>query len=160
MDFHFFIGSDASTILWWQMCIRASLIFLATLIYVRLGHSRIYGKYGSLDIVLSVILGSILSRALTANAPFLPTLAAAWTLIVIHHVLIRLSRRSKTLGHLVKGKEILLIDNGRIIEEALAKAGMTLHDLLIALRMNGNIESPQQVKRAYLERTGEVSVLT
>ncbi len=159
MNIHTFIGSEGATILWWQMCIRALAIFLVALLLVRMGKNRIYGKFGSLDIVLAVILGSILSRTLTANAPFLATIAAAFTLVAVHNLMIKAALYSKTLGHMFKGREVLLVEDGHILHKELAKAGMTEHDLKVALRSHG-LESPTSARRVYLERNGQVSVIT
>lgn len=160
MDFlHKVIGSDSDTIVWWQMVCRGTVIFFYTLFLVRVGGRRIFGKQTSFDIVLGVILGSIMSRALTANAQFLPTLAAATALVALHWVLGELSQRSPTLGHMVKGTEALLVRDGRICEETLKKTNMTEHDLQEALRSSGGTTELADVKVAYLERSGRVSVV-
>lgn len=153
------IGTNAENLLWWQMCIRAILIFSYALFLVRLGSTRVFGKSTSFDIVLAVILGSILSRALTGNARFFPTIAASTVLVSLHYVLSKLALRSKRFGHLIKGVEIQLIENGRILLDALKKADMTEHDLKEALRSNGGTDDVRNVKAAYLERSGTLSVL-
>ncbi len=154
------IGSDADTILWWQMAIRGVLIFFYTLMLVRFGGRRIFGKNTSFDIVLGVILGSIMSRALTANAQFLPTLVAGTVLVVLHWLLAKLATHNRHLGHLIKGTEVLLIKDGQIQQDGLTKTNITEHDLLESLRSEGSVAEIEQVKRAYLERNGKVSVIT
>ncbi len=157
-NLHNIIGADPKTILWWQMCIRAILIFLSALLMVRISAKRIYGKYGSLDIVIAVILGSILSRALTANAQFLPTLAAAFTLIFLHLLLVKIALRNEKIDYLLKGKKIQLIGNGKVLRDNLQKADITLHDLQEAMRAKG-IQNEQDVRLAYLERSGDISII-
>lgn len=153
------IGSDADSILWWQMSIRAVLIFLATLGLIRMGGTRVFGKNTAFDIVLGVILGSILSRALTANAAFFPTLAAAVTLVLLHMVLARLALRSHRVGHLVKGVEHRIIADGEVRWDVLRKNHMTRHDLEEILRLNAGTEEVDRIAEAYLERNGDVSVI-
>jgi uncharacterized membrane protein YcaP (DUF421 family) len=155
---HAWIGSDAYTITWWQMSIRGTLIFFYALFLIRFGGTRIFGKGSSFDIVVGVILGSILSRALTANARFFPTLAAAGTLVLLHLLLSRLSLKSKRLGHLIKGVEVKLIEDGKILREGMNKTDMTEHDLMEALRLK-NTESVRHIKSAFMERNGKVSVI-
>lgn len=157
--FHKVIGSDADTILWWQMVCRAILIFLYTLLLVRFGGRRIFGKNTSFDIVVGVILGSIMSRALTANAQFFPTIAAATVLVLLHWLLAALSQHSRHLGHLIKGTEVLIVKDGKIQEAALKKTNMTEHDLMESLRSTGSTTDVENVKAAYLERSGNVSVI-
>lgn len=156
---HYFIGSDADTITWWQMSIRAIFIFFSALILVRFGGKRVFGKNTSFDIVLGVILGSILSRALTGNAKFFPTLAAALTLVVLHMVLAKIAFRSKKIGHLVKGTESQLMANGEIDWEMMKKVDITPHDLMEAARIKGSVMGIDKVKAAFLERSGDVSII-
>jgi uncharacterized membrane protein YcaP (DUF421 family) len=156
---HHFIGSNADTITWWQMSIRAILIFFSALILVRFGGKRIFGKNSSFDIVLGVILGSILSRALTGNARFFPTLAAALTLVALHMFLAKMAFQSKRIGHLIKGKETQLMAHGKLNWELMKKTDMTRHDLLEAARIKGSVSGFDRVEAAFLERSGDVSII-
>ena len=158
--FHHIIGTSAEGILWWQMVCRGILIFFYTLFLVRFGGRRIFGKTTSFDIVLGVILGSTLSRALTANASFFPTLAVTAVLVVLHRLLGRLAQHSQAIASLIKGSEVRLVEDGQIREEDLKKANLTVHDLMECLRLNGGTMNVEDVKAAYLERSGDVSVVS
>jgi hypothetical protein len=78
------IGPDPVAINWWQMVIRGILIFMFSLMLARMGDNRIFGKSTTFDIVISIILGSLLSRAITGNAPFLPTVITTAALVMLH----------------------------------------------------------------------------
>lgn len=156
---HRIIGSDADSILWWQMVVRGLLIFAYGLVLVRLAPIRSFARMGAFDIVLVVILGSILSRALTANAQFLPTLAAAAALVLFHALLAWISVHSRAFGFLVKGGPIRIIREGEVDRRAMRRAVMNRGDLELALRENG-VADPRQVEAAYLERNGKVTVLS
>ena len=158
--FHQIVGKSAENILWWQMICRGILIFFYTLFLVRFGGRRIFGKTTSFDIVLGVILGSTLSRALTANASFFPTLAVTAVLVVLHRMLGTLARHSQTVANLIKGTEVRLVEDGKIREEDLKKANLTVHDLMECLRLNGGTMNVEDVKAAFLERSGDVSVVS
>ena len=73
---HALIGSQGDDITWWQMSLRAALIFLLGMLMVRFAATRAFGKWSALDIILAVVVGSNLSRAMTGSAPFLPTIVA------------------------------------------------------------------------------------
>ncbi|MDY0044241.1 MAG: hypothetical protein RBS82_06185, partial [Syntrophales bacterium] len=126
---YLFIGSDSDTIVWWQMSIRAALIFFYGILLVRYGGKRIFGKNTSFDIVQGVILGSILSRALTGNARFLPTIAAATVLVLLHRILALAAFKSSKNGHLIKGTEDMLVENGNILWDQMKKNSITKHVL-------------------------------
>lgn len=156
---HWWIGSDPRSILWWQMCIRSVLIFAWALLLIRLAGKRVFGKNTSFDIVLGVILGSILSRALTGNARFMPTVAASAVIVLLHLLLARLSLRSRFVGHAIKGRETQLVQDGSILWANMRKVNITPHDLQAALRASAGTDNLCQIRQAFLERNGEISFI-
>jgi uncharacterized membrane protein YcaP (DUF421 family) len=154
---HQLIGSGPQTITWWQMCIRAVFIFLAGLLLIRAGGRRTFGKTTSFDIVVAVVLGSILSRAVTANAELIPTIAAGGILVLLHYVLGKIALYSRGFGFLVKGNETELVRNGEMLWKNLRRNNLTPHDLREAARLNGVLDF-KDVEQAYLERNGAISI--
>lgn len=69
-------GTSDTLITWWQMVLRAVLIFFYGVLAFRFAYRRFFGQSTDFDIVVSILIGSTLSRALTGNARLLPTLAA------------------------------------------------------------------------------------
>ncbi len=156
--FHALVGASADTIVWWQMAIRAVFIFFAALVFVRFGGKRVFGKHTSFDIVLSVILGSNMSRALTGNAPFLATVAASAAIVVLHMILAKTAFHSDVVGHLIKGHEDRLVDSGDIRWPQMRKNNLTERDLMEGLRDTG-VDRLESVRAAYIERGGQISVI-
>src|SRR5687768_58522 len=87
------LGLDAERLSVWQMALRAALVYPIGIAFVRLGDRRFIGKFGAFDVIVGVMIGSILSRAVTGNSPFLPTLAAALALVLMHALFAALSLR-------------------------------------------------------------------
>lgn len=139
------------------MCIRAVFIFFAGLVLIRFGATRTFGKNSSFDIVVAVVLGSILSRALTANAELLPTIAAGGVLMLLHFVIGKIALHSRRFGWLVKGIKSELVRNGEIRWAALRKNNLTPNDIQEAARLKGVLDF-NEVQAAYLERNGSISV--
>src|SRR5206468_869605 len=92
-----------------QMGVRAAVVFVLLLALIRLVDRRFLGKSTPFDVIVAMLLGSVASRAITGNAPFGPTLAAAAVLILLHRVLASLSYRSHRIGLIVKGSERCLV---------------------------------------------------
>src|SRR4051794_9298062 len=92
------IFGATSHITWLQECARGVLIFFYGLALVRLAGRRVFGKWAALDIVVSIIVGSNLSRALTGNAELWGTLAATTLLILLHWILAHAAARSARLS--------------------------------------------------------------
>ena len=102
------IFGSSSDLAWYQECARAALIFVYGLALVRVAGRRIFGKWSALDIVVSIIIGSNLSRALTGIAQLWGTLAATTLLVALHWVLARLVARSPGFSRVIEGKPIQL----------------------------------------------------
>ena len=156
--FYDLIGQDGGDITWTQMSARAVIIFFFGLVLVRAAGKRVFGKWTALDIVVSIVIGSNMSRALTGNAPFVETMIATAVLVGLHSVLIAVGVRWPALAHLVKGRGVRLIEDGRVDQRAMRRHGIGQHDLEEALREAG-LEDAAKVRTAYLERNGDISVV-
>ena len=66
------LGLESREINALQMGLRAVVVYVVTVIVVRLGKKRFMGQATAFDVILGIMLGSIVSRAVTGNAPFLP----------------------------------------------------------------------------------------
>ena len=143
----------------WQMSLRAIVVFIVAIAILRLGDKRFMGKNTTLDVLLGIILGSVISRAITGNAPFFPTLAASLILVLLHWTLSALAFHSHRFGTLVKGHERILVWDGEIQWHEMKKAHISEHDLQETLRTRGKTTNVREVKSAYLERSGDISVI-
>lgn len=156
---HSIIGEDSGAkILWWQMAIRAAMTFAYALLLIRIAGKRVFGKYTAFDIVIGVMLGSMLSRALTGNSPIFATYLGAAVLVFVHWLVARVSFLNPSIGHVLKGRENLLAENGHELPKHMKRSNITEHDLKEALREKG-LEDLAQAKRVYIERNGEISVI-
>ncbi|MFC1458564.1 DUF421 domain-containing protein [Microvirga arabica] len=141
-----------------QMGVRAVVVYVITVFMVRLAKKRFMGRATAFDVILGIMIGSIVSRAVTGNAPFFPALAATAALIGMHWLFSGVALHWHGFGSLIKGKPRLLIDCGKVDTKALRAMHMTEHDLWEALRDEG-VSSLGQVSEARLERSGNLSVL-
>jgi uncharacterized membrane protein YcaP (DUF421 family) len=141
-----------------QVCLRALVVYLVLIGYVRFAKKRFLSEATGFDAILVIVIGSVASRAISGTAPFIPSLAGTFVLVLVHWVISYVTQNSALLGYIVKGKDTVLIRNGKIDREALAGSHMSEDDLEEDLRQEG-IETPSQVKMARLERSGRLSVI-
>jgi uncharacterized membrane protein YcaP (DUF421 family) len=141
-----------------QVCLRALVVYLVLIGYVRFAKKRFLSEATGFDAILVIVIGSVASRAISGTAPFIPSLAGTFVLVLVHWVISYVTQNSALLGYIVKGKDTVLIRNGKIDREALAGSHMSEDDLEEDLRQEG-IETPSQVKMARLERSGKLSVI-
>jgi uncharacterized membrane protein YcaP (DUF421 family) len=153
------LGIEAEELSLRQMIVRALVVYLVGLALVRVGEKRFLGKSTAFDVLLAIILGSVLSRAINGTAPFIPTLAASLLLVGLHWLFSVLAFYSDRFGTAVKGRERVLIRDGEIRWDEMRGGHISRNDLLAALRTQARVTSPEEVEEARLERSGEISVM-
>ena len=152
------LGLEADTLSIAQMALRAVIVYAVALAFVRLGDKRFLGKNTAFDFAVGIMFGSVMSRAITNAPEFLPIIGAGGVLLALHWAMAVLTFRSDNVGVLVKGSERRLVKDGEIQWDQMAGAHITERDLGGALRQAG-IEDVERVDVAYLERSGDVSVI-
>jgi uncharacterized membrane protein YcaP (DUF421 family) len=156
--FYALIGPENGEASALQMSVRAVLLFVAGIAYLRIAGRRTFSKATPLDIIVAVIIGSNLSRAMTGKAPFIGALVATLVLAVLHRLVAMSSLRWSWLADLVKARPVVLVENGDVDERALKRHGLSQADLAEGLRLE-QTASPAEVERATLEANGRISVL-
>jgi uncharacterized membrane protein YcaP (DUF421 family) len=141
-----------------QMALRAILIYGLALLLIRIASKRFLSQATAFDVIVAIMLGSVLSRAINGSAPFLPTVLAAAALVAVHWVLAFLALHT-TFGSVFKGEPKLLIKDGQVQHEVMRGAKITSADLDQALRINAKHTDISRIRRAYLERDGSISVI-
>jgi uncharacterized membrane protein YcaP (DUF421 family) len=142
-----------------QVCLRAVIVFAVTLFIVRLAEKRFLARLNALDAMLGFILASMLARAINGSAAFFPTLGAGIFIVLLHRTVAAAACRWESFGNLVKGQEQVVVENGTVKERVLEDNHLSRKDLIEELRLNGNLESVEKVKKAVIERSGEISVI-
>jgi len=142
-----------------EVLFRTATSFVALLVLTRLLGKKQVGQLTFFNYVTGITLGSttaeiIVSRQITLLQGI--SSLVLWSLLAFIVALIGL--------HSVKGREILdgqptiLIKQGKILENALAKQHLNIDDLSMLLR-NKDVFSPEDVEFAILEPDGKLSVL-
>ena len=142
-----------------HMAWRSVVVFGFGIVLARLGARRLLARNAGFDIVVAVILGSVLSRAINADAAFFPTLGACALLVGLHHVMATLAFRCHWVSVLVKGRARVLVRDGQVDRAEMSRAKITDDDLNENLRLHGNLKEISDVAEARLERNGAVSVV-
>lgn len=142
-----------------QVVARASIVYLWVLFCVRVGKRRMMGKHTAMDVIIAVMIGSVSSRAINSNAAVLPTLAAVSALVALHWLLSYLACHSKVMELLLKGRPARLIENGELSRDCLTRYHISRADLIESLRLHGNLGNIENCQAAYLECSGDISVV-
>lgn len=140
-----------------QECARAALIIIYSIALVRIAGRRLSGKWTGADIIVSVILGSTLSRSVTGTAPLLGTMAAAAVIVALHWIITHVAALSPTFSTLIEGKPIVVAEDGKLIVRRARMRAVSQADLQENLREVG-ADSVTQTQRVVLEPSGRLTV--
>jgi uncharacterized membrane protein YcaP (DUF421 family) len=144
---------------WWQECTRAVLIFAYGLLLVRLAGRRVFGKWTALDIIVSIIVGSNLSRAITGTVPLFGTMVATGLLMLIHWIMARWVARSERLSEIIEGRAVELARaGGPLRHDEMLRHSVSGADLHEALRQAG-LERASDARLVSLEPSGKITVV-
>ena len=158
MDLHSLFGSgEHLTAL--QMGVRSFIMFFIALALIRIGGMRIFGKKTAFDNILVIMLGAILARGVVGASPFFSTVVASAVMVVIHKILALLALRHIWVGKIVKGIHRSLYKNGELNTRNMRIATISKDDLMEGVRLQINSNSLDDVKEAYIEKNGQVSII-
>ncbi len=137
--------------------LSAFLIYAGLLLIIRMNGLRSFSKMSAHDFAVTVAIGSILATACIAKEPsILQALFGIGSLLLVQ-TLYSVWRRKRTQSFL-ENDPIMLMRDGEILDNNLAKAKITLNDLRGKLR-EANVLQLSEVRAVVLEATGDVSVL-
>lgn len=142
-----------------EFVLRAAAMYFMALLMVRLLGKRALGELGPFDFVVMTGVGhTVVSIALDKQIPFYEGIIILATLAVLEYMMGYAALKSHKLSNLITGKPIILIDNGRIIKNNLAREKFNVDDLLQELRKQG-IRDIDEVEKGILESCGGFSVI-
>lgn len=144
---------------WWQELPRAFVVFVFGLILLRISGRRTFARWSALDIIVSIVMGSSLSRALTGSAPLGGTLLAMSLIAFLHWVLARAASRSRRFAHLVEGQPAILGQSGAVFPREMQRYNISETDMSEALRKEG-VPDAARTLQVTLEPSGAITVLT
>src|SRR3569832_2209228 len=120
-----------------QEAARAVLIFAYGLALLRLSGPRMFGHWSALDIVISIMVGSALARAMTGGAPLIGTMVAAAVMALLNVGLAHWAARDQRVAQFIEGGATTLIEHGFIDHAARKQCKISESDLQEALREHG-----------------------
>jgi uncharacterized membrane protein YcaP (DUF421 family) len=142
-----------------DIAVRTSVVYLALLVGLRLTGQRQLGQLSIFDFVLLLIIANAVQNAMVgSDTSLIGGLTAAAVLIVWHQIIDRVRLTSRKASRLIAGEGIMLINQGKVLEEHLGRAGLTRDELLQALREHG-VATAEVVRLAVLEADGAISVI-
>lgn len=153
------LGARPEDLTFVQISLRGIIVFLATLMMIRLGHKRSLARKTAFDAVLIIILASVLARAINGSAAFFATLGCGFVIVALHRLLAFIAYHSHWFGCLLKGRPEVIVEDGNLILGTMRRNHISEHDLEEDLRLDARMEDTSKVKIARVERSGDISFI-
>jgi len=153
------LGAEPKELTFLQVSIRGIIVFIATLVMMRLSSKRSLADKTAFDAALMVIIASVLARAVNGSAPFFPTLGGSFVLVILHRLLAAAANVSHGFGVIIKGNPSVLVKNGTLERKNMRRNHISRHDLEEDMHLRAATEDLSNIKIARLERSGEISFI-
>jgi uncharacterized membrane protein YcaP (DUF421 family) len=159
MDTIHFLFGEGEKLNMLQMSMRAFVMFCIMLLLVRFTGRRAFAKKSSFDNIIVIMLGAVLARGVVGASPFWSTVAASVVMVIMHWIIAWLAVKNRVLERLIKGTYIRLYNKDKIVDNNLAKTGISENDLHESLRLETKKDTLEDIDTAYLETNGRISFI-
>ena len=137
---------------------RTVVLYTMLILAVRIMGKRQIGQMEPSEFVVAMLVADLAAIPMQNNAiPLVNGLVPMLVVMGLELILSHLSLKSIRLRKMLCGKPVILIDNGRIVQENLRRTQVTLDELSGHLREKDVLDI-QTVQYAILETNGNLSV--
>jgi uncharacterized membrane protein YcaP (DUF421 family) len=144
--------------LWTSILLRSVLLFILVFVLVRLmgkKHPAKTSPFGFVNYAVIAVVTALLALGVIPNLGVGLIVLGVWGLFPI--LLDYLASRSKLAHDLIRGRETILIKQGKIMEDNVKRLRLTAEELLQELRMK-DVFNIADVEFAIMETTGDLNV--
>jgi uncharacterized membrane protein YcaP (DUF421 family) len=139
-----------------EKIVRALTVYLFLLVAFRFAGKRLLAQLNPFDLVLILILSNTVQNAIIgSDNSVVGGIVGAAVLLLANGALVRLMFNYPKLETLVEGCETKLMEQGRVLDDALEAELMTKVELTTAAHKQG-VDSLDEVKTAAIEPGGAI----
>lgn len=140
--------------------LRSIIVYLFVVLAIRFFGKKELAQLSVVDLVFILLISNSVQNAMVGgNTTLHGGIISAISLFGVNYILKLLFYKSKKFSNLLQGSPLMLVYQGKIIEDHLNKAKITRDELEAVIREHG-VEKVQEVDLAVLEVDGNISVLS
>lgn len=139
---------------------RGIIIYVFLLILFRFIGKRSLSQTTTFDFILLLIISEVTQQALVGDDYSVTgSIILISTLIGTDLLLNKIKDGSRYFDKIAEGMPMLIVDQGKPLEERMKKVRVQEEDILESARNKFGIEKMEQIKYAVLERNGDISII-
>ena len=141
-----------------ELILRAVIVYAFIFVLLRIIGRKHVGELAPFDLIVLLILSDSVQNSLIANETSVTAgLVSAASLFGVNQLIGYISSGSKKAELVLEGKPRILVRNGVVRKDVLAREQITHSELVEALRREG-CSSLTKVRYAILENDGHISI--
>src|SRR3954464_2594929 len=139
--------------------LRATLAFFLIFLMTRLVGRRELGKLQAFDLILFIVIGDLVQQGITQSDYSVTGLVLVVSTICLLTVFVSyVSFRFARVRPLLEGEPVVVLEDGRLIDDNMKRTRLTIDDIEEAARME-QIASLDEVRWAVFENSGNISFI-
>jgi uncharacterized membrane protein YcaP (DUF421 family) len=155
IDWQHIFGFDKSVL---ELFIRGTVMYWFLFLIFRFVMRRDAGAIGVADILLIVIIADASQNAMSDDYESITEgMVVVGTIVAWNVVTNWLNFKSQVFSRFAEPQPLQLIRDGKLLEGNMRRELLTKEELLSKLREQG-VEKPQEVRWAYMESDGQISL--
>ncbi len=140
--------------------VRGFVIYFFLLLIMRLAGRRTLSEMSNFDFVLILVIGECTQQALLSDDfSLVNACLLIVTLIGIDIFLAWLKQRSPAVERWLEGVPMVLVEDGKLLQDRMKRARVDESDILCAARERRGLARLNQIKYAVLERDGGITII-
>ena len=142
-----------------ETVVRVLVLYLFIIVGLRIMGKREFSEMSPLELVTLLLIPDILSQALVREDFSMTNgIIAIATLFTLTFLTSLLMHRSKRAESLVSGKPIVLVENGRLLDDPMNKERVSVEEIFSQMHQSG-LYKLEQVRWAILETDGRIALI-
>lgn len=140
--------------------LRAVILYIVLLVIFRIAGKRSFSQITTFDFVLLLIIGESIQQALLGeDFSLINAVLAVGTLVMLDILISLVKQRSPALDQVLESAPLILVENGKLIEDRMQRERVGKDDILEKARELQGLERLEDIQYAVLERSGGITII-
>ncbi|OAZ02867.1 DUF421 domain-containing protein [Flavobacterium succinicans] len=145
---------------YFDVIFRSVAVYAFMIVALRIFGKKQLSQLNTADVILILLISNSVQNAMVgSNVSLIGGILAALSLFVMNLIFKKLVFKSEWIKNWIQDKPEILVHNGKIEFETVAKLGITSEELEEVMREHG-IEHFRDIKLAILEIDGDISMIS
>lgn len=143
-----------------ETILHGAILYFSLILIFRVAGKRSLAQTTTFDFVLLLIISETVDNYfMKEDYSFVGVILLIMTLIGLDVLLSMVKQKSSLIERWMDDVPVILIDDGKVLEDRLKKSRIDLSDIMESARATQGLERIDQIKYAILERSGSISVI-